>query len=82
MMLPYFESIIDGVEAKVAQVGGATPRRLYTLELARLGQRLFNLGLLAPRRLGPRGLVEPPVGNQVIEVFNNFCPVDHQFSGF
>ncbi len=42
MMLQQFESIVTGMEAKVAAPGGATPRRRYVLELARLGKRLYD----------------------------------------
>jgi benzoyl-CoA reductase/2-hydroxyglutaryl-CoA dehydratase subunit BcrC/BadD/HgdB len=42
MMLQYFDDIVTALEQRIAEPGGATPRRRYTLELARLGRRLYD----------------------------------------
>ncbi len=43
MILPYFQEVVSGVEAKLAEGGNATvARKMLTLELARLGVRLFD----------------------------------------
>lgn len=42
-MRQYFESVITGLEQKIAaSPEGTTPRRLYVLETAKLGRRLFS----------------------------------------
>ncbi len=56
MMREYFESVVSGIEAKIAAgPEGRTPRRLYALEVANLGRRLYSgrdkvawCGVLAP----------------------------------
>ncbi len=44
MILPYFEDVVRGVEAKLGAAGPGDPvaRKRLTLELARLGVRLFD----------------------------------------
>jgi len=43
MMKQYFEDLISGIEAKIADdPGSASPRKRYTLEVAKLGKRLYD----------------------------------------
>ena len=42
MMQQQFENIIKAIEAKIAAPGGLTPRRRFSLELVRLGRRLYD----------------------------------------
>ena len=42
MILQQFENTIASLEEKMATPQGVTPRRKFALELARLGQRLYN----------------------------------------
>ena len=43
MILPYFQDVVSGVEAKLAgDPGDTVARKILTLELARLGVRLFD----------------------------------------
>ena len=56
MMLSYFEDLVSGIEKRIAaDPSGATARKAYALEIARLGARLFSdsgrvawCGVLAP----------------------------------
>jgi len=41
-MLQQFKQIVAGLERKLADPDGVTPRRRFALELARLGQRLYD----------------------------------------
>jgi len=43
MMKQYFEDMISGIEAKLsADPENFSPRKIYALEVARLGQRLYG----------------------------------------
>ncbi len=41
-MNEYFQSIVSSLDGKIAEPGGAAPRRIYTRELSRLGMRLYG----------------------------------------
>jgi|GEM_PF-6598514 len=43
MMKPYFDDLVTGIEgALAADPENASPRKIYTLEVARIGQRLYG----------------------------------------
>lgn len=55
MMKQYFDTIVSGIEAKIAaDPAEKTPRKLYALEISRLGRRLYSgegvawCGIVAP----------------------------------
>ena len=55
MMKQYFDTLVSGIEAKIAaDPAEKTPRKLYALEISRLGRRLYSgkgvawCGIVAP----------------------------------
>ena len=63
MISQYFDSLISGIEAKIKEDPKAFhPRKKYTLEVARLGERLYAREgpIASPMLQGPGALPTGP----------------------